>query len=745
MKCKILVFIFMMIMLMSIFTCSIYAVFSDVPPGAIYTEALDRVSSLKIINGDENGLFRPNSYITREQFAKILVKTLSLENEIENYSGATKFVDVAPDRWSSKYISICVKKNLIKGIYPTIFEPESEVTFAQGCTLVVRALGIPQKNLKGTWPQNFISKAKELGLSDDIHLDASDKLPRWAAALMIDRLWLENIKSTGVIPSDVSKISEEYVILANSTTLDDLNDDQVLTDKGVFYVPEDKIKLQLGRKYKLWVYKNTVLKIDDTMNTVKNVVVDSVTEKTITYKNGDKLNTMVLSENIDYYYKGAKLSYAQLEGCLKLDTSIVFAYNDINTGFDYAVIADPIYSKPEVAINFIPGSSYIGSIWLGGDKKIVKDGKIITSSSIDEGDVIYIVTDIWNKNGYILALSNSVIGKITNILPNKISPTAVSLDGVEYQISKHMDMSKIKGLTAEFKVDDRVAAILGHDGKIVSIVSISDKFGPTTECIILGNSVTSSNLAFNQIATDKGIYFLKDTSTSLELGNTYKFVIDGNTVVKVVEKKKTLKSVVVDKTIGTTITYVSKAGLDTMVLPSGITYYYNGDVVSYNAVLGVFEKNSTIVFADNDTSSGYLYAVIFDPIYSKPEIVPAIYSSKSEKLGDITYKQGVKIVRNSEIISWRDISYKNVVYSITDIYGENEYIRVYDRAFGGTIEAFLPNKIAPTAIKIGATIYEINKYMDVRKITQNSQEYDVGKYIVVTLDRDGKIADIFKD
>lgn len=58
-----------------------------------------------ILNGFTDGTFKPNESVTREQFSKILVESLKLE---ENRN-TTNFNDVEDSRWSKKYIDIASK------------------------------------------------------------------------------------------------------------------------------------------------------------------------------------------------------------------------------------------------------------------------------------------------------------------------------------------------------------------------------------------------------------------------------------------------------------------------------------------------------------------------------------------------------------------------------------------------------------------------------------------------------------
>ena len=59
----------------------------------------------------------------------------------------------------------------------------------------------------------------------------------------------------------------------------------------------------------------------------------------------------------------------------------------------------------------------------------------IFPAQIESEDVVYEVTDIWNNNPYVVIYANSVSGEVTAILPNKVSPQSIEIDGVSHPLS----------------------------------------------------------------------------------------------------------------------------------------------------------------------------------------------------------------------------------------------------------------------------------------------------------------------
>jgi hypothetical protein len=99
-----------------------------------------------VIGGFADGTFRPNDWVTRQQFAKMIVKDLGLP---VTGSEVCPFTDVAVQEGSdpfypSKYVAVCAAHGITTGKTPTIFSPTEDISRQQLITMVVRAKGLPE-------------------------------------------------------------------------------------------------------------------------------------------------------------------------------------------------------------------------------------------------------------------------------------------------------------------------------------------------------------------------------------------------------------------------------------------------------------------------------------------------------------------------------------------------------------------------------------------------------------------------
>lgn len=111
--------------------------FEDIDGVAWASEAIHALADKGIVSGKSDGVFAPDDYITREEFAKMLVCTLGLENA--EYTGGS-FDDVLEDAWYCKYIHIAKQYNIISGIEQNQFGVGNEITRQDMAVMIYRAL-----------------------------------------------------------------------------------------------------------------------------------------------------------------------------------------------------------------------------------------------------------------------------------------------------------------------------------------------------------------------------------------------------------------------------------------------------------------------------------------------------------------------------------------------------------------------------------------------------------------------------
>ena len=108
--------------------------YTDVPADAWYNNAVSTLSNAGIIDGYEDGTFKPDGNITRAEFATIAVRFFEA-----TYDGEDLFSDIA-GHWAQDYINEAANAGIVDGYPDGTFRPQQYITRAEAMTMVNRTI-----------------------------------------------------------------------------------------------------------------------------------------------------------------------------------------------------------------------------------------------------------------------------------------------------------------------------------------------------------------------------------------------------------------------------------------------------------------------------------------------------------------------------------------------------------------------------------------------------------------------------
>ena len=118
--------------------------FSDVSPDAWYAPYIGALKTHGVIFG-ENGMFKPDDEISREQVCKIFVEAYKIKTNVYNVATGdiNDFADSAfISDWAKKYVENAYGMGLLKGDENKNFNPHGGLTRAETCVIIERILGL---------------------------------------------------------------------------------------------------------------------------------------------------------------------------------------------------------------------------------------------------------------------------------------------------------------------------------------------------------------------------------------------------------------------------------------------------------------------------------------------------------------------------------------------------------------------------------------------------------------------------
>ena len=108
--------------------------FLDTPPGTWYDTAVCTLALEGIVNGYEDGSFRPEHMVTRAEFVTMALRLVRITP-----SGAGRqFKDVSQTHWAVGYIQTAAGSGLITGYSDGTFRPNQYITRAEAVTILNR-------------------------------------------------------------------------------------------------------------------------------------------------------------------------------------------------------------------------------------------------------------------------------------------------------------------------------------------------------------------------------------------------------------------------------------------------------------------------------------------------------------------------------------------------------------------------------------------------------------------------------
>ena len=193
------------------------------------TEAVDVLSAIGVINGYEDGSFKPEGTVTRAEMAKMIATIMNQGEDVGTlYAGACTFADTA-SHWAAGYVAYCAQEGIISGKNASTFAPDETVTGTQAAKMMLAALGhhSDKAGLTGSsWASTTLSLAKKfnlIGFDNNLTANMAAPLSRQdAAQLMLNGLKATMVEYTGGTNIQIGDVTLNQGAtaseLANTTT-----------------------------------------------------------------------------------------------------------------------------------------------------------------------------------------------------------------------------------------------------------------------------------------------------------------------------------------------------------------------------------------------------------------------------------------------------------------------------------------------------------------------------------------------
>ena len=216
--------------------------FSDVKDPATSVNA-DILRLMGVADGTGDNRFNPSQKLTRAQFCTMVVNFMGMGDDVVLHSTRTIFTDVPSSHWARGYVNLAASTMLedggsssgtgsdsdpkpagtplISGIGDGRFLPDSQLTYAQAVTILIRVLGYSSNKVGAVWPDGYLNLAQSIGLTEGISAGPNAPIDRaQAAQLFVNALSCETGDGKEYYTT-LGSAKEDTILLAVNTETDD--------------------------------------------------------------------------------------------------------------------------------------------------------------------------------------------------------------------------------------------------------------------------------------------------------------------------------------------------------------------------------------------------------------------------------------------------------------------------------------------------------------------------------------------
>lgn len=340
-----------------------------------YQQAIEILTAMGIVEGNEQGDFEPDKNVTRAEMVTIMLRALNISAEGQMLENS--FTDTS-EHWAKEDISLAQELGYVEGNGDGTFEPDADVTFEQAVKMGVVMINyaMPAED-RGGFPVGYISVAGSKGILDGVNGESGMNMSRGQVAqliyntmqvpMLIQDVYGENssyhegtendtlMERFMAFPQDrgvVTAVSYTALDSMDGTMQKDLVEITVKEVPYLMYVGNTAAQQYLGREVDFRAVKShrdstryTLIYIQPsercetltlTSDEIDKVEPDSM-EYTYTTETG-RSRTVRMEEGSVLIYNNQYLEEPSQEDMIPQNGFVVLADNNGNSGYDVAFV-----------------------------------------------------------------------------------------------------------------------------------------------------------------------------------------------------------------------------------------------------------------------------------------------------------------------------------------------------------------------------------------------------------------------
>lgn len=446
------------------------------------TEArvVDTIDLTGIMRNSNGNSIMKKKYVTRAEFAQMLVQSSANAGRIKESKTAKLFQDVKPDSDEAAYIQAAVAKGYMSGYLKGKFKPKQAVTLKEAAYATLATLGYTTQDFNNGLSGSRIEKFRELGLDKNISKSETDKLTEMDCINLFYNLLNAKSKSGAIHATTLGYSVNNEGKIDYQALLEKTTSGPVLAVEGW----KKQLRKELS-SYKI-LYGNT--KIIANNVDANNVLYIAEQSNKIWLYDSKKFG---LLENVTYVNgKPQEVTVAGKSYLVEKPE----AFKDVmdEKGIKKGSMVTLLLGRDDKVAHLLPMLSRVaGGDWMGlvgfdvRTGTLYKNGVVISSTEVKSTDVLYYVKELKT----IWVYGKTVYGVLNIVTPSASLPDKVTIAGISYNLDAmpvNSFTSSVEGLNDMtenmwgkrlrengIQEGDNVMVSFGYDGKVVDINKVS--------------------------------------------------------------------------------------------------------------------------------------------------------------------------------------------------------------------------------------------------------------------------------
>ncbi|MBQ8852184.1 MAG: S-layer homology domain-containing protein [Oscillibacter sp.] len=453
----------------------------------------DVLRLMGVVSGSGGNHFSPNANLTRAEFCVMAVKVMGRGDEVPIHTTRTIFTDVTARHWARGYINLAASitvdgekadqagSRLISGVGTGQFRPDSQITFAQAVTILMRMLGYGDDVVGAVWPAGYMNLASSLHLTQGLSVSPFSPITRAQAAQLFVNLLSTKTENGKEYCTTLGSATENVMLLAVDVTGDDGLPGAIRTSKGT-YQPANEGVVPTA----LQGCRGTLVVND--RNELVTFVPDGSTAITVTLSGDAQATFLKATDGTKYSINATTPAFTSTEDS---DSTWADLWVDLRSGSQVTLFLDGgkvigVYyaaggmSAAEAYVVTGPLNSASFHQLTGGatNYTIKKDNEPIELHDIQLYDVV-----TYDPVSNTLVVSDLHLTCVyENAYPNPTTPETITVLGHEFPV-----LDCAMDSIGQFKLGENVSLLLTADGKVAGMAKPSAD-ARTTATGIAGSS-----------------------------------------------------------------------------------------------------------------------------------------------------------------------------------------------------------------------------------------------------------------